>query len=86
MRKIIILMAGMSMLMGLGLPVGEASPSSECFMTLHSAEIGLTDRQMNDACEDIVKTGEAYIEDFRDRGLIIKFITLGESVTIPLSM
>jgi len=63
----------------------ESYESSECFQILHSAELELTDKQMNNACEDIIKTGEAFIEDFRDnRGLIIKFITLGESVSIPL--
>ena len=62
----------------------DATSNTECFLTLQSAEIGLTDKQMNDACEDIMKTGEAYIPDFRDRGLIIKFIELGDTISIPL--
>ena len=53
-------------------------------MTLYSAVLELTDKQINDACDDILKTGEAYIDDFRERGLIIKFITLGESISFPL--
>ncbi len=67
------------------LPMIHATGDGECFLILHSAELDLTDSQMNDACEDIAKTGEAYIEDFRDRGLLIKFITLGDTVAIPLS-
>jgi len=63
--------------------VDATSEISDCFVTLNSAQIGLTDRQMNDACEDIISTGEAYIEDFRDRGLIIKFINLGDTIQIP---
>jgi len=58
--------------------------NDECFQIIHSAELELTINQINVACEEIALTGEAFIEDFRDRGLLIKFITLGESVSIPI--
>lgn len=58
------------------------SQESECFLILHSANLSLTDKQMNQACEEILETGEAFIPDFRDRGLLIKFISLGDTVAI----
>jgi len=84
MKKALILLVCLSGLIVAIPNDAESYESSECFQILNSAELELTDKQMNNACEDIIKTGEAYIKDFRDRGLIIKFISLGESVSIPL--
>lgn len=83
MKKALILLVCLSVLL-VAIPNDvESYEGSECFQILNSAELELTDKQMNNACEDIIKTGEAYIEDFRDRGLLIKFIELGDTVSIP---
>lgn len=55
---------------------------AECFETLYSANLELTDRQINEACEELIQTGEAFVKDFRDRGLIIKTVNLGDTVSI----
>jgi len=59
--------------------------SSECFETLHSANLGLLDRQINDACDDLMETGKTFIEGFKDRGLQIYWVNLGDTVSIQLS-
>ncbi len=84
LKKVLILLVCLSGLI-VAIPNDvESYEGSECFQILNSAELELSDKQMNNACEDIIKTGEAYIEDFRDRGLLIKFIELGDTVSIPL--
>jgi len=82
MKKALILLVCLSGLI-VAIPNDvESYEGSECFQILNSAELELTDKQMNDACEDIIKTGEAYIEDFRGRGLIIIFAEIGDTVTL----
>jgi len=77
----------MFLLILLMIPYAEGNnDDDECFQIIHSAELELTINQINMACEEIALTGEAFIEDFRDRGLLIKFITLGESVSIPITL
>lgn len=63
---------------------GYNSEWGECVKILNSAKLEISNKQVVLACDDIVETGEAFIEGFKDRGLIIKFVTLGESVSIPL--
>jgi len=60
----------------------ESTGHSECFEKLNSADLELTNRQINNACEEISETGEAFIEGFRDRGLIIYWVNLGDTVSI----
>lgn len=78
-----VFLFSMIMMYSIGNVSATAFDNLECFQTLQSAKLELSDKQINNACEEITVTGETFIEDFRDRGLLIKFITLGETVSIP---
>lgn len=81
---IITIIAVYAVLTGVAYGIGNVE-SSECFQTLLSANLELTDRQINNACEEISKTGETFIEDFRGRGLVIYWVELGNTVSISLT-
>jgi len=63
---------------------GGEDSSSECFVILHTSGLELSDRQINDACMDISNGEQAFIPDFRDRGLLIVFVNLGDTVSFTL--
>lgn len=60
---------------------GGEDSSSECFVILHTSGLDLSNRQINDACMDISNGEQAFIPDFRDRGLVIVFVNLGDTVS-----
>jgi len=66
--------------------LGHSEPEwLECVETLQYPELDLSPSQISDACDVLVVTGEYFIEDFREgRGLQIYFVSLGDSVSIPL--
>lgn len=58
--------------------------SSECFVILHTSGLELSDRQINDACNSLINGDAAFIPDFRDRGLVILFVSIGDTVSFTL--
>jgi len=56
-----------------------------CVNILQDAELGIELDVLYNSCADLLTTGETFIPDFRDRGLIIIWATVGEPVHIPIT-
>ncbi len=56
-----------------------------CVNILQGAELGIELDSLYNSCADLLTTGETFIPDFRDRGLIIIWANIGEPVQIPIT-
>ena len=53
-----------------------------CVNILQGTELGLETDSIYNACADLLTVGETFIPDFRDRGLVIIWTTVGEPLQI----